>query len=402
MKYFLLICVGVFAIIFYWYNADPRKLTFGTSTDTIFENENFRVDQIGSLPRLAVSYNINGNVYASEDHYVFKKNQERNFFEELGHFKKADPDITERAKDFIARLRITRDLRNNFGANNIVVLKSNTILVFYDKIYRSVDQGTSFQAVFDFKENGVYGPFNHGIAVDPNDDVYFGEYNSSSQPHKTHIFKGSKDGTVWSIFYEFSPEEILLIYSMKYDSFRGALWVCSGDWDQTGKLMYIDKRRKKVAVLGGGDQGWRIVSLIPTKNFLYWVSDNDRTGSNIFRYNFANNEREQLAFVGKPSLYSTRMKDGTLVFSTTYEPVSPYTKSFDPEPSTDLWISKNGKEWYKVLSIPGKIYATKFGPSKPTLILPGGDYSSDYLFLTLRNTINSDFSTIVLQITSKR
>ena len=402
IKHVLVICVSIFAITAYLYNASPRKIIFGISSDTIFENENLQVEQIHSIPRLAVSYNINGAVYATEDHYVFRKVQKQNFFTELGHFDKVDPDFTQRAKDFIARLRITRDLRNNFGANNIVVLKSNTILIFYDKIYQSVDQGVSFQAVFDFKEKGVYQPFDQGIAVDQNDNVYFGEYNCASRPHKIRIIKGSKDGTLWSIFYEFSPGEIFHIHSIEYDSFRDILWISSGDRDEESKLMYIDKSRKNVEVLGAGDQGWRIVSLITTKEFLYWCSDNDRAGSNIYRYNFSNNEREKLGFVGKPSYYSTQMKDGTLVFSTTFEPSSPYSKSFNPEPTTDLWISKNGKEWYKVLSVLGKIYESKYGPSRPTLILPGGDYSSDYLFLTPISTLNSDFSTKILQITWKR
>jgi hypothetical protein len=408
VKHFLVICVSVLAITAYLYNASPRKISFGISNDTIFENETLRVDQLASIPHLAVSYNINGDVYATEDHYVFKKTQKQNFFVELGHFNdEVNPNIIERAEEFIARLRITRDLRNLFGANawanNAIVLRSKTILVIAGGgIYRSVDQGISFQRVFDFKENGLYQPFNHGVAVDQNDNVYFGEYNCTQRPQKIRIIKGSRDGTAWSIFHEFSSGEIFHIHSIKYDSFRDILWISSGDRDEESKLMYIDKSRKKVEVLGSGDQGWRIVSLITTKNFLYWCSDNDTTGSNIYRYNFSNNKREKLAFVGKPSYYSTQLKDGTLVFSTTFEPNQVYTKSFNPEPTTDLWISKNGRDWYKVLSIHGKIPETGYRPRRPHLVLSGGDYSSDYLFLTPRITLNSDFSTLILQIIWKR
>jgi len=402
IKIILLILVSVFTITTCVYNISPRKILFGVSSDTIFENDKLRVDQIGSISRLAVSYNNNGDVYATEDHYLYKNSQNQYQFEELGNFDKINPDIAERAKDFIARLRITRDLRKYIGANDIVVLRSNTILIFYDKIYRSVDQGRSFQAVFDYKENGLYQAFSHGIAVDQNDDVYFGEYNCSPRPHTIKIIKGSRDGTVWSIFYEFPQGEIFHIHSIKYDSFRDILWILSGDKDEESKLMFIDKSRKKVEILGSGDQGWRIVSLITTRDFLYWCSDNVWTGSNIYRYDFSDNKREKLAFVGKPSYYSTQLKDGTLVFSTTFEPASPYTKSFHPEPTTDLWISKNsGKEWYKILSVPGKMHDTEYGMARATIILPSGDYSSDYVFLTPRSTLDSHFATKVLKITWK-
>lgn len=399
VKLFSFICILLCVITAGFYNTFPRTIVFGISNETIFENEKLRVDQIGTIPRLAVSYNINGDVYATEDHYVFKKAQQQNTFVELGHFNKVNPNITERAKDFIARLRITRDFRNNFGANDCIVLKSSTILIFYDKIYRSVDKGISFEPVFDFEKKGIHYPFNHGIAVDQNDNIYFGEYDCTQRPNKTRIFKGARDGIEWSMVHEFSPGEIFHIHAIKYDSFRDLLWISSGDRDEESKLMYIDKNRNKVEILGSGDQGWRIVSLITTQNFLYWCSDNDKTGSNIYRYNFSNNKREKLAFVGKPSYYSTQLKDGTLVFSTTFEPNSPYSDVFNPEPTADLWISKNGKKWHKVLSIPGKIYEKTHGPSRPTLILQGGDYSSDYLFLTPQNTLNSDFTTKVLQVT---
>ena len=145
IKIILLILVSVFTITTCVYNISPRKILFGVSSDTIFENDKLRVDQIGSISRLAVSYNNNGDVYATEDHYLYKNSQNQYQFEELGNFDKINPDIAERAKDFIARLRITRDLRKYIGANDIVVLRSNTILIFYDKIYRSVDQGRSFQ-----------------------------------------------------------------------------------------------------------------------------------------------------------------------------------------------------------------------------------------------------------------
>ncbi len=402
IKHFLVLSLCALAVVAYVYNASPRKITFAVSKEKIFEDEDLRVDQIGSAPRLAVSYSMNGDVYATEDHFVLKKGQKQDFFAELGHFRKVDHDITKRARDFIARMRITRDLRKNFGANDCIVLKSGTILVFYDRIYRSVDQGISFQSVFDFGENNILQASDHGIAVDKNDDVYFGEYNCGQRPHPIRVIKGSRDGTMWSIFYEFPSGEIFHIHSIKYDSFRDILWMASGDRDEESKLMYIDKGRKEVKVLGSGDQGWRIVSLITTKNLLYWCSDNDRTGSNIYRYNFANNEREELAFVGKPSYYSTQLRDGTLAFSTTFEPESEYSNSFHPEPTTDLWISKNGKDWHKVLSVAGKIYKEAHGLSRPSILLPSGDYSADDLFLTPMSTLTSDFSTKVLRITWKR
>ena len=188
---------------------------------------------------------------------------------------------------------------------------------------------------------------------------------------------------------------------MRYDPFRDVIWIASGDTNDESKLMYIDKDRKTIKYLGGGDQGWRIVSLIMTDNFLFWCSDNDQTGSHVYKYNFITNKRERLRFVGKPSYYSTKLKDGTLVFSTTYEPSSPYTKSENPENSTDLWLSKNGDKWFEVYSIVGKVVQKDWGLARPNMSLPNGDYSSEYIFISPTNTTELDFSTQILRVVWK-
>ena len=75
--------------------------------------------------------------------------------------------------------------------NQIVVLESGTMLVFYDYIYRSTDGGRSFEPVFYFDENDM-SPFEQGVAVDNESNVYFGEYGDDyvrfalvENPHRT-------------------------------------------------------------------------------------------------------------------------------------------------------------------------------------------------------------------------
>lgn len=397
-KYYLL--AGIVAVGFYSYSVSPRSLPFGGSPTTVFENSRVRVDQIGSIARLAVAFTLRGDSYATEDHYVFRLRAGSGRFLELGHFESQVSGVAPSLRDRIGRLRIARDIRRNFGANNCVVLQSGTILIFYDKIYRSVDQGKSFRVAMDFAALGIYQPFEHGIAVDRNDDVFFGEYNSHERPHTIRILRGAKDGTEWTVFYQFPPGEIFHVHSIQYDPFRDVLWVCSGDRDQESRLSYIDAQRKNVRVVGSGDQGWRIVSLIPTREALYWCSDNDLIGSSIYRYDFASQKRQELRFIGKPSYYATRLIDGTLVFSTTYEPQSPYSVAFQPEPTADLWISRTGAEWHRVLAMETAKDKTEY-TSRPTLMLPSGDYSSSLLFLTPLGTTSSEFHTQALQITWK-
>lgn len=378
---FLIPLLVIISVLFIIYNVTSRRIKHEISDTTVFDNEYVTVKKLYTIDRLAVSYNLKGNVFATEDHYIFK-NKDNSTFVELGHFNKANPTNLEKIKDFIARLKITRDIRKNFGANNCAVLKSGTILIFYDKIYRSSDGGKTFQSVYNFETHKLFQPFDHGVAVDKNDDVYLGEYNCNKRPHQIRILKGSGDGLKWTVFHRFLPGKIFHIHSVKYDTYRDVLWICSGDLNNESKLMFIDTDRKSIRVLGEGDQGWRIVSLITTEDSLFWCSDNDETGSDIYRYDFKFKKRLLVKHIGYPSYYSTRLADGTLVFSTAVEPDSVYTRENRPEFNTEIWFSQTGEKWFKGLSLPGEIYQTPVGSSRPTIVLPSGDYTDTELKIT--------------------
>ena len=382
----ILLLALVFLII---YNFVPRKPVLSSHKLTIFENDYVKVEKVGDIRRLAVSYVRDNVLYATEDHFIYRSSNNGESFSCLGHIKKVNPTLLDRIKDFVARLRISRNIRKNFGANQVVVLGSGTILVFFDHIYRSTNGGLSFSPVFSFIGSV---PLDKGIAVDKNDNVYFGEYDCTKRPNKPRIFRGQADGTRWEVCYEFPEGKVFHVHSIKYDHYRDRLWICTGDRDKESNLMYTDDNFKRLSVLGGGDQGWRIVSLIPTDDFLYWGSDDDQAGASIYRFNFSNGTREKLVFIGKPSYYATKLKDGTLIISTTYEPESYFTIKDNPEPATDIWISKDGRIWFKILTLPQRKFKTPFGYSRARIALPAGDYSSELLFFTPKSTLDADFT----------
>jgi len=354
-------------------------------------NEAFRIIHTGFVDRLEVSFVKNSELYASEDHFVYKSSDMGMTFRCLGHFNKVNPSFIKKIKDKIARNPVVRRIRKTRGTPNIVVLNSGTIIIIYDHIYRSDDNGKSFHPVFTVPKE-YYGPLTHGYTICKNGNIYFGEYNCNKRPHIIKVLKGSDDGRNWSVCFTFEKGKIFHIHSITYDEFRDRLWICTGDRDNESYLFYTDNDFKNLSLLGGGDQDWRICSLIITKDFLYWCSDNDVSGSSICRWSFENRLREKLIFIGKPSYHSTCLKDGTLVFSTTYEPDSQYTKNFNPKPSTEIWISKNGIDWFKIIDLDYKESVTPYGKSRPQIVFPAGDHSAICLFFTPWHTKQNMFS----------
>ncbi|NIA30705.1 MAG: hypothetical protein GWP06_12435 [Actinobacteria bacterium] len=388
IAFVFIIAASLFILFF---SIIPRKPRYSLKKDLIFENDHVKVLRTGQIKLLFANYLKDDRIYATEDHFVFCGKIEDETFHRLGHFSKINPDLQERARDFIGRLKISRFFRKNIVDNQIVVLESGTILVFYDHIYRSTDGGRSYQSVFQFDKN-IFNPFHDGIAVDNEDTIYFGEYNCSKRPHKIRIFKGTADGTKWDVCYEFPAGQIFHVHSIKYDSYRNRLWICTGDRNEESRLMYTDDKFDNVNISGSGDQNWRIVSLIIGKDYLFWCSDNDSLGSNIYRFNVNMNRREKLFFVGKPSYYSKKLSDGTLAISTTYEPESSFTKETRPHPTTDIWISRKGLHWYRILELPHKSFQTPFGESRSSIVFPSGDYNAESLYFSPQNTVKLDKS----------
>lgn len=352
--------------------------------------------RIGYLPRLNVAYaSPDGKLFGIEDHYVYVSDNGGKSFKQLGKLPNVDRSIVSMLSDKIARLKLVRLLRRNPGPRNLVVLESGTILVFWDHIYRSADGGHTFVPVFDFAAGrGIFMPFpSEGVTVGKNDSVYFGEYVNSKGPHSVRLVEGTRDGTVWRIIYTFETGQIRHVHSVQYDPFRDLYWITTGDRDSESSLLYTRDAFATLERLGGGSQDWRIVSLMITREALYWGSDNDQTSAAIFRWDFQENRLQKLADIGKVSYFSTVLRDGTLVLSTTYERESPFTRSTDPEPTSDIWISEDGMNWRKILSLPYERGYTLSGrPTRASISFPAGA-PLNIIYYTPESTSIQDFTT---------
>lgn len=347
-----------------------------------FESEVVRVSRTGYTDRLAIRYVRDEQIYAVEDHFFYVSRDLGASYERIARLPKIEASFLAKLKDRVARLPIVRSVRRNVGPFSVVVLESGTIIVFYDRIYRSVGAGT-FEAVFAF-EDGHNGPFpsSQSVAVGKGDTLYFGEYDTSSRPRSVNVYRGSNDGRSWEVAHTFASGEIFHIHGVYYDPFRNRYWIATGDNDDESYLLYTTDHFESLDTLGGGNQDWRLVSLIIQEHELYWGSDNDRTGSSIFRWGFEDGRKEEIQWIGKPSYYASVLADGSMVVTTTYEPESPFSREWQPRASASVWLSRDGATWSEVLEFD---YRDEVGPSgalRTQVLLPGGDYTSLFLHAT--------------------
>ncbi len=325
------------------------------------------------------------DLYATEDHFVFKSSNLGKTWLKICRIPPDQTGIVGKIKDDILRKKFVRRLRKNVGIHNVVVLRTGTIVIQYDKIYRYCGKGKYAVPVFDLVREGANGPLKNGLCYDPyTGNLYFGEY-VIDRPAAVRIYRGAADATKWEVCYRFPQGQVRHVHSIFADPVRhGRLWVCTGDNDQECGLYYTDDDFRSLRLYGGGDQSWRMVSLLFSGEYIIWGSDAGQDAraddkNYIYRLNVESGTKERLCCIDKPAYYSISLRNGTMYIATTFEP----NIKRDVTPSADVWKSKDGIHWEMICSFSYKNALRKIGTQYGTIFLPRNDnWQSEKLFFT--------------------
>lgn len=244
---------------------------------------------------------------------------------------------------------------------NLLWLPSGTLLVIADgKIYRLTANGKNFEEVHRIRRGR--GPLAHGCCMDRNGHIYYGEYwlNPSREP--VHIYKGIDDGLSWHPVYTFPDGAIRHIHAVQYDPFSGWLWVATGDKNGECQIAYSKDGCHTLTKIGAGSQQWRTVSLMFTKQCVYWGTDAPDKQNYIYRWKRPDGPVEQLVAVDGPVYYSMVLNNQILLATTGVERernrwdplwlLSKVLMRSDVERGlgewdsyAHMWVSVDGKKW---------------------------------------------------------
>lgn len=346
-----------------------------------------------------IQHVLGDTLYATEDHFVWKSVDNGKTWSELCRLPSPNYSVLGRLKDFFLRSLPVRELRRNVGINNLVVLTSGTVIIQYDKVYRYSGSGRYAQPVFDTHEEGVISPLKNGLCFDKRTgNLYFGEY-LVERPASIRIFRGSEDGKCWDVCYKFPSGQIRHVHGIFADPFRERLWICTGDNDRESGLYYTDDDFRSIHLYGGGDQSWRMVSLLITRDYLIWGSDAGQDApadckNFIYRLDLRTGKRERLCCIDKPAYYSALFEDGSMCLATTFEPGIKRKVSS----TADLWWSRDGLDWKLVHSFPHKFAGRKVGTRYATIFMACNSVLQNDLFCSPVNVDKYDFKILKVEL----
>ena len=350
--------------------------------------------------RLMAQYSTKDYCLCSEDHFVYRYLYQTGQLRSLFRLPCLTRNVTGTLKDAVLRSRLLRAFRRNLGISNVVELPSGTVLALYDRMYRYAQSDSSGIAdpTVSWEAFNFYPPLKNGIAVNPdNNCVYFGEYQNS-RPYAAKIMRVFNDGRQAEICYTFPEGSTKHIHSVTWDPFRKRLWVATGDFNTEVGLYYTDDDFRTLSYFNGGSQTWRMVSVLPTENALYWGSDAGKDASKndenfIFCWNFGNNHLEKMCDIGNPAYYSVSLDNGGMLVGTTFEP----GMKQETEPCAALWYSAQGKRWEKLCSLPYKNLQKSQRTQYATINLPMGELPQNTTVFTPLNTERWDFDLLTLR-----
>lgn len=245
-------------------------------------------------------------------------------------------------KRILNKFRLTNRLFR-MGVTHVIYLeKFNNYVAFSDRCIFLKEGNRNFKYVKKISKGSR--PLYQGVCKDFNENVFYGEYWDNKNREPVFLYKSKDGGRTWNKRYEFgSAQKIRHIHSVSFDNFENKLWITTGDNDAECGIYFSKDEGKSINLIGSGDQSWRAVSLIFTKDYVYWGTDSPNIQNWIYRYNRFNGKREKIIKVNGAIYYSTKVGN-FLVFSTAIE-----RSSGEWDKKSHIWISYNGNRWRDIV-----------------------------------------------------
>ena len=179
----------------------------------------------------------------------------------------------------------------------------------------------------------------------PNGDLCFGEYGSNNYRKNVPIYKSTDSGFTWKIVFQFPEKSIKHIHIIKYDSFSGKIWCCTGDNDGENKIVLFDRNFNLLETIGDGSQLYRSCDLFFTKEKVVWLMDSPNKKSHVISFDRTSKVISKGQELKGPVWYSAQLHKNLFLAATSVEPG--YSMEHK---SVQLLVSKDLINWKTIIT----------------------------------------------------
>ena len=302
---------------------------------------------------MTVHYIDQDEIWASSNYALYRSKDEELDFEKAIDLKGL---LIAR---ILGRFRLPARLFR-LGIRSLRELESGTLLVIADRKIHRLRDG-QVETVYSFTRG--FGPLREGWCEDDKGNVYLGEYFVNNKLGEyfvnskcrcpVRLLKSTDDGQTWRTVRLWHHAQH--IHFVQYDPFSQRIWLGTGDRDEESGISFSEDEGETWVEIGSGDQMFRAVNLLFTKDHIYWGTDAPTRQNYIYRYARKSEEIERMAAVDGPVNYSMSLENGIKLFNTDVEGNSE-GKSAEWDQRSHIWASKDGIHWEDLISWEKDIY----------------------------------------------
>ena len=259
-----------------------------------------------------------GNIWASRGLILYRKRKQEDKFVRMAHVP------TAYSYFWLNNFTLFRRFTNKPECLEATITGQGTICALSAGYLwnRAAGEGT-FKRSMKLPHYGLgvgRGILTYGFKSLGDREIYWGEYFRNAARGPVKIYRSGDQGMSWEVVREFEAGFTRHIHSIQQDPFTNKLWICMGDLDHESRIGWSDDGFKSISYIGSGKQMWRSSHVVFTEEAVYWGTDSGFDDSaGIYRWDKSNMEFERIQESPGAILFGTRLENGSLVFSTDRE-----------------------------------------------------------------------------------
>lgn len=200
--------------------------------------------------------------------------------------------------------------------------------------------------------NGFIRPsriLRSGCAMDKNGIVFLGEYLNNPERSPIRVYRYIPGSTRLEVVYTFQAGAIRHVHGIYRDPYTEDLWCVTGDRGSECRILRTIDDFRHLETVGEGDESWRCVSLLFSRDAIYYATDSEFQQNRIYRIDRETGKRNELGNIDGPVYYSYRLNND-LFFGVTAELCPGQKGSTHKGRSASLWHIDKDDKIQKLLS----------------------------------------------------
>ena len=177
-------------------------------------------------------------------------------------------------ENLIGTFRLSRQALR-VGLHHLLPLKNGNILVTAKrKTYILSPEGKVVSVFSGYQGNK---PGHQGVCMTPDGTIFFGEYiMNMARDKEVNLYRSVDNGESFQIVKTFPVGDVRHIHFIKWDEYEQCLWMGTGDYGEGDKECRLYKsidNGDTWELKGQGSQDWRAIGLCFTKDYVVWGTD---------------------------------------------------------------------------------------------------------------------------------